>query len=245
MCEDNDFKFKLMHQLNISDSFLFKHMSSLGVDPVAYFRANLSQIKIDDNGCVKLCYVENLPVADVKDIDSKDSQNEISVVQCRLVGSIFTIVEGEYLTSCQSFMNMFEFPRDAQEDLTVILEDKKQQYDRKISQNCKIQQRKPPALRDYVEFENMIDDLTLIEARNSNTVFAKVFYENLIVIYCGKYVKYGWLIPNKKKTKKSQIDVMDLLLLEKKKEVLQDMNCYFGSSIEVIKLEETDLKNNI
>ena len=42
VCVDKDFKFKLMHQLSISDSFMFKHMSSLGVDPVAYFRANTS-----------------------------------------------------------------------------------------------------------------------------------------------------------------------------------------------------------
>lgn len=49
----------------------------------------------------------------------------------------------------------------------------------------------------------MIDDLTLLEGKNSNVVYAKVFYDNLIVIYCGKYVKYGWLMPNTKKTKKS------------------------------------------
>ena len=42
VCEDKDFKFKLMHQLSISDSFMFKHMSSLGVDPFAHFRANTS-----------------------------------------------------------------------------------------------------------------------------------------------------------------------------------------------------------
>ena len=39
---DKDLKFQLMHQLNITDSFMFKHMTSLGVDPIAYFRANLS-----------------------------------------------------------------------------------------------------------------------------------------------------------------------------------------------------------
>ena len=35
-------------------------------------------------------------------------------------------------------MNMFEMPRDAQNDMAVIIEGKKQLYDRKISQNCKI-----------------------------------------------------------------------------------------------------------
>lgn len=63
----------MKHKLNIDDSFLFNHMSKLGVDPIAYFRSNLSQIKVSDEGSIKLCYVENLPIADVKDIDSDDS----------------------------------------------------------------------------------------------------------------------------------------------------------------------------
>lgn len=142
-------------------------------------------------------------------------------------------------------MNGFEFPRDAQEDLQVILDGKKADFDRKIRQNCKIQQRKPPALREYAEFENMIDDLTLLEGRNANVVYAKIFFDNLVIIYCGKYVKYGWLTPNKKKTKKKDIDMMDLVLVEKKKEVLHSMNVYFGNSIEVLKMVETDLKNTV
>jgi hypothetical protein len=70
--EGNDFKFKLRHMVNCQDSFLFQHMSSIGVDPVVFFRANISQLKIDDEGCVKICYVENLPISNVKDIDSND-----------------------------------------------------------------------------------------------------------------------------------------------------------------------------
>jgi len=49
----------------------------------------------------------------------------------------------------------------------------------------------------------LIDDLTIIEGKVSNVVYAKIYYDNLVVIYCGKYVKYGKLIQNKKKTKKS------------------------------------------
>jgi hypothetical protein len=55
-------------------------MHSLDEDPIAFYRTNLSQIKINDQGKVKLCYVENLPIANVKDIDSKDPSNEISNV---------------------------------------------------------------------------------------------------------------------------------------------------------------------
>lgn len=96
----SDFRFMLRNRLNTENSFLFSHMTSISVDPIAYFRENLSQIKIGDNGSVKLCYVENLPIANVKDIDSNDSSNEISNVQCRLVGGIFTIVPGQFITDC-------------------------------------------------------------------------------------------------------------------------------------------------
>ena len=64
------FQFVLQHELDTDNSFMFLHMHSIDVDPMAYYRANVSQIKIDDHGVVKLCYVENLPIANVKDIDS-------------------------------------------------------------------------------------------------------------------------------------------------------------------------------
>lgn len=64
------FEFELHHDLDIENCFMFLHMHSIDVDPIAYYRANVSQIKIDNHGCVKLCYVENLPIANVKSIDS-------------------------------------------------------------------------------------------------------------------------------------------------------------------------------
>jgi hypothetical protein len=117
---------------------------------------------------------------------------------------------------------MFDFPRDAQDNLSDILIGKKKKYDRKISNLCKIQTRLPIALHDYSEYENIIDELTILEGRTSNSVFAKVYYDDLIVLYCGKYVKFGKIVPaKKKKTKKSQgDDVMDLNLhIYKNKEI--------------------------
>ena len=76
-------------------------MQSIKVDPIAYFRANLSQITIDDNACVKLCYVENMPIANVKSEDSVG--DDISHVQCRLVGAIFTPEEGQTMMNTQCF----------------------------------------------------------------------------------------------------------------------------------------------
>jgi hypothetical protein len=87
------------------------------VDPIAYYRENVSQIKIDDHGGVKLCYVENLPIANVKSIDSKDPENEVSNVQIRLLGVVFKVEPGVFKMKGQCFTHMMDFPRDAQERL--------------------------------------------------------------------------------------------------------------------------------
>lgn len=86
----------------------------------------------------------------------------------------------------------------------------------------------------------------MLENKDPSRIYSKIFCENLVVMYCGKYVKYGRLIPNKKKTKKSPKEVMDLMLLpgkDKKKNPLSMMNVTFGESIEVIKIVETAKKN--
>lgn len=54
---------------------MFQHLYTLNVDPIAYFSARRSQIKIDDLGCVKLCYVENLPGLD-KQVASDAAEGE-------------------------------------------------------------------------------------------------------------------------------------------------------------------------
>lgn len=74
------------------------------------------------------------------------------------------------------------------------------------------QGRIPKSLHDYFEYENMIDDLIELENIDPAKIQAKIFCENLVVLYCGKYVSFGRLIPNKKKTKKSPKEVMDLVL---------------------------------
>jgi hypothetical protein len=66
------YEFVMKHQLDTNNSFMFRHMSSkdVNVDPMAYMRNNPSQIKIDNKGIVKICFVENLPIANNLDLDS-------------------------------------------------------------------------------------------------------------------------------------------------------------------------------
>lgn len=123
---------------------------------------------------------------------------------------------------------------------------RKKVLDRKIKSIRTIQARLPKSLQDYSQYENLIDDLILLEAKKPDHVFAKVFCDNLLILYCGKYVQYARLIPNKKKTKKSPKEVMDLTLQpfkNKKKSLFEDMDLDFAETVEVIKVCETTTKN--
>lgn len=58
------YQFVLKHIINYDKSPLFQHFYTIGIDPIEYYRGNVSQIMVDDKGNVKLCYVENLPFVD-------------------------------------------------------------------------------------------------------------------------------------------------------------------------------------
>ena len=58
---EKKFGFVLRYELQISKSFLFQHMLSISINPMEFFYANRSYIKIDDSGQVTMCYVQNLP----------------------------------------------------------------------------------------------------------------------------------------------------------------------------------------
>ena len=58
------YQFVLRHVLQYDRSALFQHFYAIGIDPVNHFRKNVSQIMIDNKGCVKLSFVESLPFID-------------------------------------------------------------------------------------------------------------------------------------------------------------------------------------
>lgn len=60
------FQFKLKYALDYDKTHLFQHLFTLDVDPIDYYRENLSQVKVGDDGKVNLCYVQNLPVMDIQ-----------------------------------------------------------------------------------------------------------------------------------------------------------------------------------
>lgn len=91
------YQFVLKYNLNIDKSHIFQYFYTININPINYFKNNLSQIKMDDNGGVKLCYIENLPYIEKEDISGmSESFSAEDNLQCRLVGSLFSPVEGEF-----------------------------------------------------------------------------------------------------------------------------------------------------
>jgi pantothenate kinase-related protein Tda10 len=127
--------------------------------------------------------------------------------------------------------------------MQIIYENKKYDLDRKINNIRAAQARLPKKLFDYNQFENLIDELLELEGKEINNVYAKVYHDNLVVVYSGQYVKFGKLVPNKKKNSKSSKDVMDLVFEKENNQYFRDMAAYLSDDTEVIKVIETIKKN--
>ena len=96
-----------------------------------------------------------------------------------------------------------------------------------------VQSRLPKKLFDYTQYEHLIEDLLELESQEADYVYAKVYYENLVVVFCGRYVKFGRLVPNEKKTRKPSRDVLDLVLEKVGDNILQDARVHFPPGVEV------------
>jgi len=65
------------------------------------------------------------------------------------------------------------------------------QIEREIK-NIRIEQsRLPPKFFDYSRFENLVEDLQLLELKRADHITAKIFCDDLLVIYCGCFLKFG------------------------------------------------------
>ena len=73
------------------------------------------------------------------------------------------------------------------------------EINQKIEHIKLIQKRLPKALHNYNEYDNLIQDYFNLQSQKGNqTIYAKYYYDDLIILYCGNYLKYGRLVKNKK-----------------------------------------------
>lgn len=54
----------------------------------------------------------------------------------------------------------------------------------------------PPKLFDYQEYELLIENLEQLEFMECENLFAKIYNHDLLVIYCGSYIRYSKIKPN-------------------------------------------------
>ena len=143
---------------------------------------------------------------------------------------------------CQNFQTVFDFPRDASHKLAAQYENKKHDLDREINNIRAAQARLPKKLFDYGQYENLIEDLLELEGKSTDIVYAKVYSDNLVIIYSGQYVKFGRLqAPNKKNSKKKAKD--DLVFVKSDGKTIKDMAVFLSDDTEVINVIETVNKN--
>ena len=181
------------------------------IDLVTYFRNNHDQVKIDKNATVMMCYVEINVEEKENEKKNKASAHEDVSLPCSITGAIFKYnwpVAGEdrdyrqnkYTSKCKNFQQDFNFPKDSQEKLEIILENRMKEINQKIEHIKLIQKRLPKALHNYNEYDNLIQDYYNLQSQGNQTIYAKYYYDDLIILYCGNYLKYGRLVKNKNGT---------------------------------------------
>lgn len=220
-------------------------MLQIGIDPMKFFRTNRSQIKIDNNGNVRVCFVENFPMSThITNIDSDFAGNMQAadpMVQCRLTGSIIKRSQNYPLSQFFTFSHIIQFPRDAFKKLGETL-DKKQIYLERQIKSIRLEQSKlPKKYFNYAKYENVVEDLQRLEARRSDHITAQIFFENLVVVYCGCYLKYGKL--GKSDSQGNSQTEVQIFLENTDGSLLKDVDIKFSESVEIVKIVETQQKN--
>lgn len=56
-----------MYELSHTDNVLFSHLMSKNIDPIEYFKSNPGQIRVTNDGKVKVCYTEFMEEHEVEE----------------------------------------------------------------------------------------------------------------------------------------------------------------------------------
>lgn len=88
----------------------------------------------------------------------------------------------------------------------------------------------------------MIDYLQDLEGRRADHISAKIFFDNLIVIYCGCYLKFGFLnMRTQPRAQNNQEEDDDSKPQDGN--FLQEIKLQFSKDVEIVKMIETVRKN--
>jgi hypothetical protein len=82
-----------------------------------------------------------------------------------------------------------------------------------------------------------------LESQAADYVAAKVYYDSLLVIYGGRFLKFGRLVPAPKKVRKASPGTMELVLEKTRAGGLEDARLHFTPGVEIVNLLETLNRN--
>lgn len=194
-------EFTFLYELNLSGSSMFEHLYSQSIDAVKHFVDNPNLIKLTNKGEVKLCYCESFNVLDQ---DSEGDEERSTSIKVQLRGAIFRQDGDSNTSTCQGFNQVLDFPQIASQNLANIVQDLIKKIERRITNIRTQQSRWPEQLHDYNEYDDLLADISNLEKRDTRIIGAKVYFEDLVVVFQGNFLKYGWLLENKKNSRKNK-----------------------------------------
>ena len=228
------YEFVLRYILNTLDAYIFKYLSLNNMDGIKYFRQNPGQIQVDDRGNVKMCFCINFGSAEAFDDDKSGEDGQARDITCKMIVNIFK-QEGKSCASVStSFVEAVDFPLVAQTNLELIVDAQIKAIERKIKNIHTMQSRWPEILHDYSEYDNLWKYLMELESKDESITFSRFFNDDLIIIFCGNYLKFA-------KVEQLKPDVYSLKDFDGVK--FKDINLTFSDDTEIIKLIETANKN--
>lgn len=145
-------QFTLKYTIQQDDSEMFQHMEVVGIDHLEFFRQNKYQIKVDNDGTVKFCFVENFPMSHHIGNDGRGDANEQPqdpMIQCRFNSSIVTHDQEKTSGTHTSFSTIIHFPRDALIKLGLTIDKQKIHIERELKKIRIEQARLPKKYFDY------------------------------------------------------------------------------------------------
>ena len=213
-------------------------MFSKDQDALEYFRENRTLIKIDDKARVKLNYCEKVSL--------KERKNDLEpeIINCKLIGAQFEQDGRTQKSKCIGYNQHFTFSNEAQENLINIEEDKRQKIAHKLNAIRIVQTRWPRCLHDYTQYDTLLHELRTLENKKVNDIYAKCYFEDLVIIYCGNYLKFGRIKDNEDiNTKKDGARFEKQIVQQDDGEFFKPINFTFTEDTEIIKLIETAEKD--
>lgn len=177
---------------------MWRDLHEAGIDMLDYLRQNPSQVKIDRHQNIAICYVHVLDGMGSLQTSFRKTTGQI---QCRLLGTIFQRDSNSTMSGCLNFDEMFEFPNDVAYKLSQIKQIQKDDILRQLHKIKMVQVRLPAEFHDYSTFDSLIMEYQQLEKTQLKNIKCKFYYDDLVILYCGNYLKFGRLIKKKKNKK--------------------------------------------